>query len=545
MMNLFRKVSINMRLWLVLVLVMFGFILITVISLAQIKSEIMMEKESQVKKLVETAYSAVLDWNERYQAGEISREQAMQGAKTAIKNLRYDGNNYFFIIDMVPKMVMHPFKPELDGSDLSRFADPHGVLLFSDMVSVARKSGQGMVPYSWPKGGNEKPVPKVSFVKSFDEWGWIIGSGIYIDDVDAIFWKNVMTLASTNLILLLAFVSGLFMMTKSVLSPLNDTTEALTDIAEGEGDLTVRLSELGSDEITKLSQAFNVFTSKIQKIISEVGDVAKTLSNESDLLASAAARNSDHIQEQEMQTHQVATAMNEMAATVNEIAQGAEKAAQAAKETDHETAAGQEVVNETVKAINTLAEEVSHAANVIDTLNSNTEKIGSVLDVIRGIAEQTNLLALNAAIEAARAGEQGRGFAVVADEVRTLAARTQESTQEINQMIEDLQQGAAEAVKVMQTGRDSAQQTVELASKARVSLENIASSVATISDMNMQIASAAEEQTATAREIDMNVVQISQLSQQSAQDTEKTAKSAHDLVAVSDSLNNMVKQFKY
>lgn len=544
-MNLFRKVSINMRLWLVLVLVMFGFILITVISLAQIKNEIMMEKESQVKKLVETAHSTILDWNERYQAGEINREQAMERAKATIKKLRYDGNNYFFIIDMVPKMVMHPFKPELDGDDLSQYADPDGVLLFNEMVKVARKRGQGMVPYSWPKGGNSKPVPKVSFVKSFDEWGWIVGSGIYIDDVDAIFWKNVMTLASTNLVLLLVFISGLFMMTKSVLNPLNDTTEALTDIAEGEGDLTVRLSEFGTDEITKLSQAFNIFTSKIQKIISEVGDVAKTLSNESDLLASAAARNSDHIQEQEMQTHQVATAMNEMAATVNEIAQGAEKAAQAAKETDHETAAGQQVVNETVNAINTLADEVSHAATVIDTLNSNSEKIGSVLDVIRGIAEQTNLLALNAAIEAARAGEQGRGFAVVADEVRTLAARTQESTQEINQMIEDLQHGAAEAVKVMQTGRESAQQTVEMASKARVSLENIAASVATISDMNMQIASAAEEQTATAREIDMNVVQISQLSQQSAQDTEKTAKSAHDLVGISDSLNNMVKQFKY
>ncbi|MCP3669675.1 MAG: methyl-accepting chemotaxis protein [Gammaproteobacteria bacterium] len=407
-----------------------------------------------------------------------------------------------------------------------------------------KKSGSGIVQYRWPKPGSDEPAEKISYVIGFKPWGWIIGSGIYIDDVKVALNNKLMTLGTFVVITLVLLMLLSWIITTSINKPLINTTEAMNEISQGDGDLTVRLDTSGNDELSGLSIAFNRYTEKIQGIIKQVGDATGELTSSSSELHRISDETHGGMMQQRSETQHAATAVTQMASTVKEIAKSSEAAAQSANDADKEAVAGKTIVGEAAETINKLAAEVEQSAEVINRLENDSDAIGSVLDVIRGIAEQTNLLALNAAIEAARAGEQGRGFAVVADEVRTLASRTQESTQEIQEMIERLQVGSREAVQVMSSSRATTQQTVTKASEAADSLAKIADAVGVISDMNTQIASAAEEQSAVAQEIDMNIVQISDLAENGADNITHVTNASGSLSKLSEGLQSLVQQFK-
>ncbi len=543
-MKILRNYKIKLRLWFLTILALVGVLVVAWISLAMFHSALLVEKEHQTRKLVESAHSILVEQYELFTKGEMDEASAKASALEIIKAIRYDGSNYYWINDMDPKMVMHPIKPALDGKDLSGFKDPAGKKLFVEFVNTVKKDGAGFVPYLWPKPGSDQPVEKLSYVKGFKPWGWIIGSGIYIDDVEAAFQKKFLTLGIT-VVCLMALLAGLsFAITRSIISPLHTTTIAMDNISQGEGDLTARLDNSGNDELSELSQAFNRYTEKIHDIVRRVQEATGELTSSSDELNKVSSETNDSMIQQRGETQQAATAVTEMASTVKEIAKSSESAAVSAKEADNEAIEGKNVIGEATKTINKLASEVEQSAEVINRLENESEAIGSVLDVIRGIAEQTNLLALNAAIEAARAGEQGRGFAVVADEVRTLASRTQQSTQEIQEMIEKLQTGSREAVQVMESSRVTTQKTVEKASEAAESLNKIAEAVAIISDMNTQIASAAEEQSAVAQEIDKNIVQISDLAEHGAEQTTYVSDTSERLSELSKSLAQLVQRFK-
>jgi methyl-accepting chemotaxis protein len=279
-------------------------------------------------------------------------------------------------------------------------------------------------------------------------------------------------------------------------------------------------------------------------IIDKVSESTLHVASASEELSAITERNSAGVRSQQIEAEQVATAMNEMTATVQEVARNAALAAQSASEANNEALEGKKMVQTTIDAINELSGEVDNASHVIQKVESESLKIGSVLDVIRGIAEQTNLLALNAAIEAARAGEQGRGFAVVADEVRTLASRTQNSTLEIQNMIEQLQTGARSAVVVIDASRKKADESVQRAERAGRSLESITLSVATINDMNTQIASAAEEQNSVAEEINRNIININHVAQETADSAEQTTMASEGLARLASELQSLVAQFK-
>ena len=328
-----------------------------------------------------------------------------------------------------------------------------------------------------------------------------------------------------------------------ILKPTRDLAKTMTQAAN-ENDLTLRMTIKTQDEIGETSQAFNRMLEKFQASISQVNGSSAQIAAASEEMSAITSQTTQGLQEQQSQTEQLAAAMNQMATTVKEVARNAAEAATSAEQAIAESDTGRQIVNTTTETINSLSESISRASSAIQKVEGDSERVGSVLEVIRGIAEQTNLLALNAAIEAARAGEQGRGFAVVADEVRTLASRTQGATEEIQQMIESLQTGAHEAVQLMGASSDFSQNGVEQTLKAGDALVSIVNAVSTINDMNIQIASAAEEQGTVAEEINRNVVSISQVASQTTENAEQTDHASGNLALLADDLQTLVTQFK-
>lgn len=314
--------------------------------------------------------------------------------------------------------------------------------------------------------------------------------------------------------------------------------------AMAEGDLTRRIEIRGKDEFAWMCWEYSCARKGFMELVKNIASGAGHMVTAAEALSTITAQNSGGGARQQSEIQQVATAMEEMSATVHEVSKNAASAATEAQEADSQSKHGFQVVSETMDTIHSLADEVKHTADVIEKLKGDCISIGTVLDVIRDIAEQTNLLALNAAIEAARAGEQGRGFAVVADEVRTLASRTQQSTQEIHEMIERLQTGANQAVSAMEKGREKVVVSVEQAAKAGEALEAITAVVDRIKSMNMQIASAAEEQSATTEEINRNIVNISDVAEQAATGAHQTANSSDDLARLAVELQDQVGKFQ-
>jgi len=331
---------------------------------------------------------------------------------------------------------------------------------------------------------------------------------------------------------------------KMILVPLQVALEAMSNLLGGEGDLARQLDGSSKDEISKLANGFSMFANMVHHIIKEITGCTEQLSRSADRLSIVTEETSRGADRQQHQTDDVVAAVNELAATGQEVVRNTAEAAEAAQNAENASSEGRTVVGKTIDAIDSLAGEVERAGEVINRLEADSEAIGGVLDVIRGIAEQTNLLALNAAIEAARAGEQGRGFAVVADEVRTLASRTQESTSEIQTMIERLQTGAQEAVKVMNKSKKDADATVEQAVQAGASLQAISEAVTVINQMNVQIATAAEEQNMVAENINHSVVNISDITEQTAAGAQQTASASNELNELAGHLSGIVKQFK-
>ncbi|MAD26913.1 MAG: chemotaxis protein [Pseudomonadales bacterium] len=356
--------------------------------------------------------------------------------------------------------------------------------------------------------------------------------------------QDSMLLTGIGLLVALAGLGVMVLLAYGLAKPARQLVAMLDDIAKGEGDLTKRLNVDRADELGDIARGFNAFLDKLQGMIREVVGSVQQVTDASEHTADIALRTNDGVQRQLSEIDLVATAVTEMTATAQDVARNASQAASAAQNADGSASHGREVVRATSETIQNLSQDIQRAVDSVQALARDSENITDILDTIRGIAEQTNLLALNAAIEAARAGEQGRGFAVVADEVRNLAQKTQSSTEEIQHMIEQLQNGTRETVKVMEQSRARTDQSVLQAEEADAALTSITQAVSVINDMNNQIASAAEEQSAVAEDINRNVMTIDTVAKDVAKGADEASQASASLTKLAEHQRRLINQFK-
>ncbi|KLV06239.1 chemotaxis protein [Photobacterium aquae] len=449
-----------------------------------------------------------------------------------INQFKIEQTGFVYLTDASGNIKLHRNDSIIDKQSLSGLygSQQAGKLLIKDNINITQIEHNG-----------QKLLLASSYIPSMD---WFVVAQVPLEEA-----FTALDSAREQIMLWTAGIAALFALLaiwlgSNITRPITRLADVFKDLGEGEGDLRHRIDVDGNDEIAQLSNGFNSFISKIHASVRDVAETGNSLREAAEAVAQQAEFTLDNSHSQRDRTLQVVTAINQMGATVNEIACNAAQAAEATQNAEAETQTGHAVVGQARDAINQLSRDVIQVSEVIESLANNTQAIGSILDVIRGISDQTNLLALNAAIEAARAGEQGRGFAVVADEVRSLASRTADSTDEIQSMINRLQEEAGNAVNAMVQSRQLSAEGVSAADEASAALDSIAERITLIADMNTQVATATEEQSTVVNNIHGNIEEINDTTHRTTDTAGELAQSSQNLRALSQRLDSMVGTFK-
>ena len=545
MLSLLKNMKIKYKLWAVVGVMTLGMIIVGLMYALTLRSDLFKEKQIKTRHLVEVAYGVLDNYYNLSKEGKMPEKEAQAAAINAVKRLRYEAKDYFWINDMQPKMIMHPFKPELDGKELSDFKDPTGKALFVSMADVVKASKEGFVNYLWPKPNYTDPVPKISYVKGFEPWGWIIGTGIYVDDVNAIVKKEVLKIA---IILIIIVGFSLFLAT-SIIGGLQKqlggepayVTGIVQKVADGDLLLTIEHNEKYGNS---LLANMKIMVEKMKKVMGDVKSTADNLASASQELSASAEQMSRGVSEQSGRATQIATASTEMSQTIVDVAKNSSNIASSASDTVKVADSGKAIVTKSVEEVQAIAETVNESAKLVSSLGERSKQIGDIVSVIKDIADQTNLLALNAAIEAARAGEQGRGFAVVADEVRKLAERTAKATSEISGMIKSIQEEMEQAVVSMEDGTKRVETGVEFSAQAGEALQNIVASVGELQTMVQQIATATEEMSTASEQISGDIETIAHVSKETSVSSDEISKASSDLAHLAGNLQTVVGMFK-
>jgi len=508
------------------------------------RSLLFADRQEKIRNLVETAHSIIARYEQAARDGRMSTADAQRTALDTLKGMRYDGAEYFWVNDMTPRMVMHPIKPELDGADLSNSKDPRGKLLFVEFARTAANNGAGYVDYQWPKPGFDESVAKLSYVKGFAPWGWVVGTGIYLDDVERQFRTGAMYYLLLGVLIAAISTIPLFCLRRSLIRLLGGeprlVVEATRRIAAG--DLHGEIACQEGDKDSLLADVKEM-QEHLRDMVGEIFQAAKRLEESTtDLLTSAENMEKRALVQSEAAMN-IATSVGQMTGSIARVSESVLEAHASSIQAGELACEGTAVIGNTATEISKLATAVNSSSTEIEELGRQSEQITSIVKTIREIADQTNLLALNAAIEAARAGEQGRGFAVVADEVRKLAESTSLATTDIAQMVSIIQTGTQEAVANMENGVAQANNGVVLAKQAGESVEKISESSRHVVKVVDDITTALAEQNSASAGISKSIDQITRLSDENATAVKQTAHAARSLKQLSSALRTAVNRF--
>jgi len=541
----FQGMSLRAKLRILTVATILSLCVLFAVLLSNERSQLLSDRQEKVRNLVEVVQTTIGHFAQQASEGKISADEAKKLAIETVRSMRYDDSNYFWINDLNAVIVMHPIKPELDGQDLSQFQDKNGTRIFFESSAAVKAHGSGFVNYVWPKAGFKEDVPKISYVKGFEPWGWVIGSGIYVDDVDALFLHNALQFMVWGLLIGGLIAISLMLVSRNVLRTLGgDPQEALAVTQRiATGDLTSDIACAPGDTGSVMA-GMQAMQNTLRQMIENIVSGAEQLSSASEQLLHASEEVAKRSEQQSESASSMAAAVEEMTVSINHVAENAHDAHSISVQAGDQAGQGEKVIQSAVAEMNKIAEAVHSSSTVIEDLEAKSSQISSIVNTIREIADQTNLLALNAAIEAARAGEQGRGFAVVADEVRKLAERTSRSTSEISEMVERIQTGTRNAVGSMNTGVKQATTGVDLADQAGKSIAEIRDGALRLMRMVTNISDSIREQSTVSSDIARSVEHIARMSEESAVAVQSSTLAARHLQQLSKTLHSSVGRFK-
>ncbi len=544
---MFKNLKLAARLYLLAAIAMTSLLLISAESLWTLRSSLMNERRENLASLTDSAVSSLSHFHALAQKGEMTEEEAKRRAAETVSTLRYGESGYFWIHTRDLRMVMHPIKPAMNGTDVSAMEDADGNALFVDMDRVIKAKGAGFVHYQWPKPGEKSSQAKISFVRAFEPWGWVVGTGVYVSElrVNDVFWAQARKSMGLIAAAFLLTIGGCVVIARGILARLGGEPGDLAEVANqiAAGNLTTKV-RVKSGDTSSVTYAIERMQADLKQIIEAMRRQGEAISKSTDQVSAASATVREASERQSEAAKATGAAVKEIVESVGHVSTSTEASREDSERTCQEAEAGEEQSRVASESIANVEQTVVGAAAQIQVLKERSGEIGSIAEVIREIADQTNLLALNAAIEAARAGEQGRGFAVVADEVRSLAERTGTATAQIREVIEAVQHDTSSAVASIEAITPKVKHGSDLAAQAAGLLQSIQQSASATQSRVGEVAFSMKELSAGAQGIAGNMAAISDMAARSNEAIVRNAEATAMLERTARELQGLIGRFR-